>query len=88
MRLAMIMAASLEVVCRDCGECIENTIMDADGIFVVPKADGSYIWTVEQVKAASGKVIVCPSCDEPMKIIPQSKAVVPSESTQPESEAS
>ncbi len=76
MRNAMIAAASLEIVCRDCGECIVNDVMDTDGVFINSKADGSTIWTIEQVQKASGRKIVCPSCDEPMKIIMDSKAHV------------
>lgn len=76
MKNAALFAFSLEVVCRDCGECIENTVMDTDGVFVNPKADGSTIWTIEQVKKASGKEIICPACDEPMKIVSDSKAQI------------
>lgn len=68
-RLALIAAASLEVVCRDCGECQPNQ---------QPASDGSTIWTIEQVAKASadGLVLTCVACDEPIKVMAQSKAVI------------
>jgi hypothetical protein len=60
---AIITAVVLDVACPACFEPQPNT------------ADGSHLWTPEQVRAVAGQPIQCAACRYPFRVLPPKRVI-------------
>ena len=63
-RPASVFAATVEVTCPNCQESVP-----APG-------NGSFLWTLEELRKADGEERVCDSCDDAMVIVNHSRAQI------------